>query len=129
MGGPSPVAAVPVQSGPQPLQRQSEVMGRPVQQTVMQAQGQVAQFERAGVREAYRPQLINAVSAPTQTRMPSLEVPRTPAPQSRSVYNTLTNSNTNRSQSKTTTIGAQYFNFEGQVTPDMVEEVMAMSFD
>ena len=129
MGVPSPVAAVPVQSGPQPLQRQSEVMGRPVQQTVMQAQGQVAQFERAGVREAYRPQLINAVSAPTQTRMPSLEVPRTPAPQSRSVYNTLTNSNTNRSQSKTTTIGAQYFNFEGQVTPDMVEEVMAMSFD
>lgn len=129
MGVPSPVAAVPVQSGPQPLQRQSEVMGRPVPQTVMQAQGQMAQFERAGVREAYRPQLINAVSAPTQTRMPSLEVPRTPAPQSRSVYNTLTNSSTNRSQSKTTTIGAQYFNFEGQVTPDMVEEVMAMSFD
>ena len=129
MGVPSPVPAVPAQSAPQALQRQSEVMGRPAQQTVMQAQGQVARFERAGVREAYRPQLINAVSAPTQPRMPSLEMPRIPAPQSRSIYNTLNNSNTNRSQNKTMTIGAQYFNFEGLVTREKVEEAMAMSFD
>ena len=104
MGVPSPVPSVPAQSTPQALQRQSEVMGRPAQQTVMQAQGQVARFERAGVREAYRPQFINAVSAPTQPRMPSLEMPRIPAPQSRSIYNTLNNSNTNRSQNKTMTI-------------------------
>ena len=129
MGVPSPVPSVPAQSAPQALQRQSEVMGRPAQQTVMQAQGQVARFERAGVREAYRPQLINAVSAPTQPRMPSLEMPRIPAPQSRSIYNTLNNSNTNRSQNKTMTIGAQYFNFEGLVTREKVEEAMAMSFD
>ena len=129
MGVPSPVPSVPAQSAPQALQRQSEVMGRPAQQTVMQAQGQVARFERAGVREAYRPQLINAVSAPTQPRMPSLEMPRIPAPQSRSIYNTLNNSNTNRSQNKTMTIGAQYFNFEGPVTREKVEEMMAMSFD
>lgn len=129
MGVPSPVPSVPAQSAPQALQRQSEVMGRPAQQTVMQAQGQVARFERAGVREAYRPQLINAISAPTQPRMPSLEMPRIPAPQSRSIYNTLNNSNTNRSQNKTMTIGAQYFNFEGLVTREKVEEAMAMSFD
>lgn len=129
MGVPSPVSSVPAQSAPQALQRQSEVMGRPAQQTVMQAQGQVARFERAGVREAYRPQLINAVSVPTQPRMPSLEMPRIPAPQSRSIYNTLNNSNTNRSQNKTMTIGAQYFNFEGLVTREKVEEAMAMSFD
>ena len=129
MGVPSPVPSVPAQSAPQALQRQSEVIGRPAQQNVMQAQGQVARFERAGVREAYRPQLINAVSAPTQPRMPSLEIPRIPAPQSRSIYNTLNNSNTNRSQNKTMTIGAQYFNFEGLVTRERVEEMMAMSFD
>ena len=129
MGVPSPVPSVPAQSAPQALQRQSEVIGRPAQQNVMQAQGQVARFERAGVREAYKPQLINAVSAPTQPRMPSLEIPRIPAPQSRSIYNTLNNSNTNRSQNKTMTIGAQYFNFEGLVTRERVEEMMAMSFD
>ena len=61
--------------------------------------------------------------------MPSLEIPCIPAPQSRSIYNTLNNSNTNRSQNKTMTIGAQYFNFEGLVTREKVEEAMAMSFD